>query len=927
MSNKSKTKTQEQSQVTPTNPAFVTNSVKGLQNQIDQFARRDPREFVAPASPLQQQAFGMGQGLANRMAQGSTLDFNNIQIGGDNVSGVPGLVSLDQSGSFGFSPQQPGMNPFPLGQSQSPAQSLAQPQVGGGQIGNVNTGEITATPATTQPVGQPEPAQVGPVTASPFGAMQAEVPQTYGDLYLDVAREAQRPMGFGFRNDGVPLIDAPLSLPNPLTMQAQPIEQRDPVTGAAIGQVDAIAPGGPNPADFFTGAGLLAGNAGLAGANVVGGVARSDADTLGPAMGYQAQGPATVATYNAAGPAPVFAGNAATLGDAQGYDAPSAQAVNANFTGYNPAFGNAAAAGAQGFDPVTASAVMAGARGYDAAQAQLQQYQAALADLENLPQARASGASAARIRQDRIDALRNPYEDAVVDATLADFDANAERTRAQQAAQAAGAGAFGGSRFGVREAVTEGELARARASQQAGLLADSYNFAAGLANEDAGRQQQANITNAQLGTQASLANADMGMRGILANMGALNEAGQFNADAFNRTSLANAGMTNDARAFSADAGNRASLQNAQLGTSVNLANSDAINNALQFTAAANNQAGLANAGFAQQMNLANMDAFNQAGQFNADAFNRVGLQDAQLGTSVNLNNAGLLADALQFEAGANNQFDLADQEALNRFGLANMDAFNRSALDFAGRSDAAGQFGADAFNRSFLDYAGRADSAGQFNAGEANRFGLAQFDANNQANFRNADALNNMSQFNAGQRDNMLARQLQAAGLLGDLGATIGAEDRANIGLLAGLGNDQREIDREFRNAEPTMLQLLAALQAQQPYGLFRGENSSGSSTSTTKDTGPAVWNQAMSAVGKGAEAAATLLFSDERLKRDITPAGRDAKGRQWFEFNYVWGGPRQFGVIAQDVVKTDPQAVARDPITGFLTVDYRAIQ
>jgi len=723
------------------------------------------------------------------MAQGSTLDFNNIQIGGDNVSGVPGLVSLDQSGSFGFSPQQPGMNPFPLGQSQSPAQSLAQPQVGGGQIGNVSTGEITAAPATTQLVGEPEPAQVGPVTASPFGAMQAEVPQTYGDLYLDVAREAQRQMGFGFRNDGVPLtfdsngdgrmqeseyydfhkqrfganegrqIDAPSSLPNPLTVQAQPIEQRDPVTGAAIGQVDAIAPGGPNPADFFTGAGLLAGNAGLAGANVVGGVARSDADTLGPAMGYQAQGPATVATYNAAGPAPVFAGNAATLGDAQG------------------------------FNPVTASAVTAGARGYDAAQAQLQQYQAALADLENLPQARASGASAAQISQDRIDALRNPYEAAVVDATLADFDVNAERTRAQQAAQAAGAGAFGGSRFGVREAVTEGELARARAAQQAGLLADSYNFAAGLANEDAGRQQQANITNAQLGTQANLANAELGMQGILANMGALNDAGRFNAAAFNQQSLANAGMTNDARAFSADAGNRASLQNAQLGTSVNLANSDAINNALQFTAA------------------------------------------------------------------ANNQFDLADQDAINRFGLANMDAANRSALDFAGRSDAAGQFGADAFNRSFLDYAGRADSAGQFNAGEANRFGLAQFDANNQANFRNADALNNMSQFNAGQRDNMLARQLQAAGLLGDLGATIGAEDRANIGLLAGLGNDQREIDRAFRNAEPTMLQLLAALQAQQPYGLFRGENSSGSSTSTTKDTGPAVWNQAMGAVSKGVAA------------------------------------------------------------------------
>lgn len=895
---KSKTETKQQQTVTPTNPAFVTRAVQDQQQRINELAQRDPREFVAPSSPLQNASFALAGGLANRMNGSGSFDFGGLlstagQTGGDITSTTP-------------------MTNQPVGQPevvqvmgergvrQNPAQGGTAAPMNLSFQGEPDSWSQSTTPSlTASPFGAMRPEAAGMIAASDIGQPDyAEYVRSQPDLLAEYNDFGNRPGGYGFGPNLPATYDAngngrvdieeygrfhnerfgvnepnrtpppTIGGPSPSPVSNQPVAQRDAVTGAALGNVGAVDLASPDPNDMFRGAGLLAGNVGLAGANEVGSVAQSQAAQLGPAAGYQAAGPANVATYNASGPAsvtqagavtgrssgmaPIMLGQASLLGDAAGYSPAFAAAQ-----GFDPAQAGAVMAGAQGYDAVTGQASRASGGGYNAAQAQAQGYDAAIADLANLPTARAGSARAAQIEQSRIDALRNPYEQQVVDATLADFDVNAERTRAQQAAQAAGAGAFGGSRFGVREAVTEGELARARAAQQAGLLADSYNFAAGLANEDAGRQQQASITNANNATQAGIANANIGLSGLLANVDALNQAGRFNAQAFNDVSLANAGMSNDARRFGADAANQASRLNAQLGTQASLANADSINRAAEFGADAFNRAGLQNAQLGTSVNLANMDAVNNALQFTAAANNQAGLA-----------NAGFANEAGRFNAGAANDFALADQAAANQFGLANMDAFNRagldaagradamtmgnmdainrarlanadafnrSSLDFAGRSDAAGQFGAGAMNQSLLDLARRLDSAGQFNASAANQFGLAQFDADTQANFRNADALNNMNMFNAGQRDNMLQRQLAAAGLLGDLGATVGSEDRANIGLLADLGNQQREIDRAYRNAEPTMAELLGQLQAMQQFGLFQGQNSQGTSTTTER--------------------------------------------------------------------------------------------
>lgn len=122
-----------------------------------------------------------------------------------------------------------------------------------------------------------------------------------------------------------------------------------------------------------------------------------------------------------------------------------------------------------------------------------------------------------------LDDYMSPYLKEVVDATAADLDVDAGRTRAAQAASGARSGAFGGSRFGVREAQTEGELSRARATSLGTLRDQGFARAADLSDRDAARRQQASMSN------QSFAAGDLdrqlsagGLMGELSNLGATN---------------------------------------------------------------------------------------------------------------------------------------------------------------------------------------------------------------------------------------------------------------------------------------------------------------------------------------------------------------------------------------------------------------------
>jgi hypothetical protein len=73
-----------------------------------------------------------------------------------------------------------------------------------------------------------------------------------------------------------------------------------------------------------------------------------------------------------------------------------------------------------------------------------------------------------------------------------------------------------------------------------------------------------------------------------------------------------------------------------------------------------------------------------------------------------------------------------------------------------------------------------------------------------------------------------------------------------------------------------------------------------------------------------GTIAAVLPFFSDERLKRDIRFVGRDASGRNWYDFRYSWDAPNitRRGVIAQEILRTDPDAVSVGPF-DYLMVNY----
>lgn len=63
-------------------------------------------------------------------------------------------------------------------------------------------------------------------------------------------------------------------------------------------------------------------------------------------------------------------------------------------------------------------------------------------------------------------------------------------------------------------------------------------------------------------------------------------------------------------------------------------------------------------------------------------------------------------------------------------------------------------------------------------------------------------------------------------------------------------------------------------------------------------------------------------LFSDRRLKRSISRVGTLDNGLPIYSYQYVWGGPMQIGVMAQDVLSVNPEAVHMDE-SGFMKVDY----
>jgi hypothetical protein len=115
-------------------------------------------------------------------------------------------------------------------------------------------------------------------------------------------------------------------------------------------------------------------------------------------------------------------------------------------------------------------------------------------------------------------------------------------------------------------------------------------------------------------------------------------------------------------------------------------------------------------------------------------------------------------------------------------------------------------------------------------------------DRETQASLANAQMANQLQMFNAGQQDTALNRMLSAAGLLPQIASAEGANSRANIGLQADLGQQQREIEQSQTEAArmAQLAQLLGFVPTETQVGQTRSgtESSTGTGTRTGSSSG-----------------------------------------------------------------------------------------
>jgi hypothetical protein len=115
----------------------------------------------------------------------------------------------------------------------------------------------------------------------------------------------------------------------------------------------------------------------------------------------------------------------------------------------------------------------------------------------------AAGALTGPMTTAQTTAYMSPYQQQVIDATMTEFDDQAARQKAQQAANVLGTpGAYGGGRHGVLEAQYQSDSDRNRASLLSQLNQQGFQQAQAGRQQDFANQQALATQQAGLGTQA-----------------------------------------------------------------------------------------------------------------------------------------------------------------------------------------------------------------------------------------------------------------------------------------------------------------------------------------------------------------------------------------------------------------------------------------
>ena len=170
----------------------------------------------------------------------------------------------------------------------------------------------------------------------------------------------------------------------------------------------------------------------------------------------------------------------------------------------------------------------------------------------------------------------NPYTQQVIDASMADLERQRQTQMNALGAQATAAGAFGGSRQGVAEALTNEGFAQQGGQLAGQLRQQGFQTALGASQQDVANAMQAALANQQAGSRA----AEFGQSTSLQAQG-MNQQAQLQA------ALANQAAQAQAQQFGQSTGLQAALANQQAG----------LQGAQQLMAGAGQLGNLSNLGF------------------------------------------------------------------------------------------------------------------------------------------------------------------------------------------------------------------------------------------------------------------------------------------------------------------------------------------
>lgn len=153
--------------------------------------------------------------------------------------------------------------------------------------------------------------------------------------------------------------------------------------------------------------------------------------------------------------------------------------------------------------------------------------------------------------------------------------------------------------------------------------------------------------------------------------------------------------------------------------------------------------------------------------------------------------------------------------------------------------------------------------------------------------------------------------------------------DQLNQLALTGRSQAYQEALTEYNNPVNTISALMSGSQVQNPNFVstptsnVAGADYIGASNNNYQQQVSS--NNAMLGGLFGLGAAGLKLFSDIRLKKDISPTGYAKANLPIYSFRYIWEddeSPLHTGFLAQEVIREYPEAVSVDE-TGFYRVDY----